>query len=85
MLFSKACGFVKGVNWRKFREGAGACGRGPCMLLGQVEEMLGTGGQGRGELNIKYLAQAGAFEQKWKGLQFFLFVQPSAIIKIQFL
>ena len=72
---------------RKFRvtlwEGGGACGRGPCMLLGQVEEMLGTGGQGRGELNIKCLAQAGAFEQKWKGLHFF--VQPSAIIKIQFL
>ena len=53
------------------------------MLLGQVEEMLGTGGQRRGELNIKCLAQSGAFEQKWKGLHFF--VQPSAIIKIQFL
>ena len=60
MLFSKACGFVKDVNWRKFRvtfwEGGGACGRGPYMLLGQVEEMLGTGGQKTGELNIKYLA-----------------------------
>ena len=55
MLFSKACGFVKGVSWRIFRvtfwEGRGASGLGPCMLLGQVEKMLDTGGQGRGDQN----------------------------------
>ena len=41
MLFLKACGFVKGVNWRKFWvtfwEGGGASGSGPCMILVQVE------------------------------------------------
>ena len=50
MLFSKACGFVKGVNWRKFRvtfwEGGGACG--PCMLL--CRACRGNFGYGR----IKY-------------------------------
>ena len=37
MLFSKACGFVQGVNWRKFWvtfwEGGGVGAFGPCMLL----------------------------------------------------
>ena len=74
MLFSKACGFVKDVNWRKFRvtfwEGGGACG--PCMLL--CRAYWGNFGYGR----IKYQL----LSLNW---QFFLFVQQSAIIKIQFL